>query len=134
MDIKATIKEHVKRVGMDLCGIASIDRFAESPKGKHPTEILPGCKSVIVVGIGLLDGVIQANFRAFEQGRNDLKGLYGTYGYAMLPNFELTYACYSTAKFIERNFGEVATPLSTGPQGGQRPDEHPPCRRGRRPR
>ena len=116
MDIKAAIKEHVKHVGMDLCGIASIDRFAESPKGKHPTEILPGCKSVIVVGIGLLDGVIQANFRAFEEGRNDLKGLYGTYGYAMLPNFELTYACYSTAKFIERNFGEVATPLSTGPQ------------------
>ena len=116
MSLTAAIKEHAKKVGMDLCGIASIDRFQESPAGRHPTEILPGCKSVIVIGIGLLDGIIQANFRAFENDRNDLKGLYGTYGYAMLPNFELTYACYSIAKFIERTTGEVATPLSTGPQ------------------
>ncbi len=116
MNIKEMIKEHALQTGMDMCGVASIDRFAESPAGKHPTDILPGCKSVIVIGIGLLDGVIQANFRTFEEGRHDLKGLYGTYGYAMLPNFELTYACYSMAKFIERSFGEVATPLSTGPQ------------------
>ena len=115
MDIKAAIKERVLAGGMDLFGVASVDRFHESPKGKHPTEILPGCKSVIVIGVALLDGIVQANFRAFEDGRNDLKGLYGTYGYTMLPNFELTYACYSTAKFIEREFGAVATPLSTGP-------------------
>ena len=116
MTNKELIREHVLGVGMDLCGFASIDRFAESPAGRHPTDILPGCKSVIVIGIGLLDGVVQANFRTFEDGRKDLKGLYGTYGYSMLPNFELTYACYSTAKFIERKFKEVATPLSTGPQ------------------
>lgn len=116
MDIKEQIREHALSVGMDMCGFAGIDRFQEAPAGTHPTEILPGCKTVIVIGIGLLDGVVQANFRTFEDGRQNLKGLYGTYGYAMLPNFELTYACYNTAKFIERSFGEVATPLSTGPQ------------------
>ena len=115
MDVKNILKETAEKFGMDMCGIASIDRFKDSPKGRHPTDILPGCKSVVVVGVRLLDGIVQANFRAFEDDRDDLKGLYGTYGYTMLPNFELTYACYAVAQAIERYLGEVATPLSTGP-------------------
>lgn len=115
MDVKKLIKDAAKRYGMDLCGISGVDRFVESPKGQHPTELLPGCKSVIVVGRRLLDGIVQANFRCFEDGRRDLKGLWGTYGYAMLPNFELTYACYALAQYIECELGEVGMPLSTGP-------------------
>lgn len=115
LGIKEQIKKNARRHGMDLCGIAGVDRFTESPEGRHPCDILPGCKSVIVVGVRLLDGAVQANFRAFEDGRRDLKGLYGTYGYAMLPNFELTYACYSLAQFIERKTGACTTPCSTGP-------------------
>jgi epoxyqueuosine reductase len=115
LDMKKNIKEVALGHGMDLCGIASVDRFQESPQGRHPCDILPGCKSVIVIGVRLLDGAVQANFRAFEDGRRDLKGLYGTYGYAMLPNFALTYACYAVAQFIERNTGACSTPCSTGP-------------------
>ena len=77
---------------------------------------------------------MQANFRTYENGRHDLKGLYGTYGYTMLPNFELTYACYAVAQAIERYLGETATPLSTGPMTNGRTDQHPPLRRCRRPR
>jgi len=109
------IKAHAKALGMDMCGVASIDRFANSPAGKHPRDVLPGCKSVIVVGARLLDGVVQANFRAFEDGRADLKGIYGTYGYTLIPNYELTYACYSIARYIESNDDGIATPCSTGP-------------------
>ena len=115
LEIKDQIKQKALELGMDLCGVASIDRFAESPSGRHPCEILPGCKSVIVVGVRLLDGIVQANFRAFEEGRREVKGLYGTYGYATLPNFELTYACYGIAQFIERTTGVITTPCSTGP-------------------
>ena len=85
-----TAKEQIKKLaldlGMDLCGVASMDRFAGSPEGKHPESILPGCRSAIVIGVRLLDGATQINFRAFEEGRRDLKGIYGTYGYAMLPD------------------------------------------------
>ena len=35
-------------MGVDLCGIASIDRFYEAPEGFHPCDVLPRCKSVIV--------------------------------------------------------------------------------------
>jgi epoxyqueuosine reductase len=115
MDIKKMIKEVAIANGMDMCGIASIDRFSEAPPGRHPTDTLPGCKSVIVIGVRLLDGIVQTNFRTYENGKQELKGLYGTYGYSMLPNFQLTYACYAVAQAIERQLGETATPLSTGP-------------------
>jgi len=112
---KEQIKEFVKSQGLEICGVASIDRFETSPKGKHPCDTLPGCKSVIVVGAHLLDGVVQANFRAFEDGRNDLKGLFGQYGYVTIPNFELTYVVYAVSRFIERNTGKATTPCCTGP-------------------
>ena len=112
---KEQIKELAKSLGMTMCGVAGIDRFATSQKGWHPCDILPGCKSVIVVGMRLLDGVVQTNFRTFEDGRPDLKSIYGTYGYSMLPNFELTYVCYAIARLIETNTDEIATPCSTGP-------------------
>ena len=115
MDLKAELKALAKASGMDFCGVASIDRFETAPPELHPSRVLPGCKSVIVIGVRLLDGIIQANFRDFEDGQADLKGLYGTYGYTMLPNFELTYACYRAAQFIERETGKTAVPCSTGP-------------------
>ena len=112
---KDNIKELALGLGMSVCGIAGADRFDECPPGRHPRDILPGCKSAIVIGVKLLDGVVQTNFRAFEDGRRDLKGIYGTYGYSIIPNFELTYACYAIAKYIEQNTDEFATPCSTGP-------------------
>ncbi len=115
MSLEKKIKAVARRHGMDMCGIAGIDRFDESPPGRHPCDILPGCKSVIVIGVRLLDGAVQTNFRAFEDGRRDLKGLYGMYGYAILPNFALTYACYGIAQYIERATGYCTTPCSTGP-------------------
>lgn len=41
------VKKIVLSLGADLCGIASIDRFDDAPKGYHPQDILPTCKSVI---------------------------------------------------------------------------------------
>ncbi len=115
MDLKTEVKKLAKKCGMNLCGVANIERFKNTPPELHPDGVLPGCKSVIVIGVRLLDGVIQANFRAFEDGRDDLKGLYGTYGYTMLPNFQLTKACYDIAQMIEIETGAIATPCSTGP-------------------
>lgn len=43
-------KEIMLSLGADLCGIASIDRFADAPAGYHPLDVLPTCKSVISFG------------------------------------------------------------------------------------
>ena len=112
---KEQIKELSKSLGMAMCGVAGVERFATAEKGAHPCDILPGCKSVIVVGANLLDGAVQTNFRAYEDGHTELKAIFGTYGYTLLPNYELTYCCYAIAKFIETNTGMTTTPCSTGP-------------------
>lgn len=44
------VKREAEKLGADVCGIASLDRFAEAPKGFNPGDILPSCKSVIVFG------------------------------------------------------------------------------------
>lgn len=41
------VKKIVLSLGADLCGIAGIDRFGDAPKGYHPLDVLPSCKSVI---------------------------------------------------------------------------------------
>ena len=41
------VKQFVLKAGADLCGIAGVDRFSEAPKGYHPLDVMPSCKSVI---------------------------------------------------------------------------------------
>jgi len=57
MDSK-TIKKTLFELGVDICGIASIDRFTEAPEGFHPLDTLPSCKSVIVFGKKFLEGTL----------------------------------------------------------------------------
>lgn len=43
------MKQLARDLGVDLCGIAHIDRFAEAPVGFRPTDIYPQAKSVVVI-------------------------------------------------------------------------------------
>ncbi len=40
--------EIATQLGVDACGIASIDRFSNSPKGFNPKDVYSKCESVIV--------------------------------------------------------------------------------------
>ena len=44
---KEELKNIASSLGADLCGVASIDRFNDAPKGFHPLDVFPACKSVI---------------------------------------------------------------------------------------
>jgi len=57
MDANET-KQLLYSMGADLCGIASIDRFDEAPEGFHPRNVLPQCKSVIVIAKAFPTGTI----------------------------------------------------------------------------
>ncbi|MFA5309005.1 MAG: hypothetical protein WC370_05895 [Dehalococcoidales bacterium] len=115
MTIEQAIKERAQKIGMDMCGIAPVSRFDGAPKGTNPTDFLPGCKSVVSIGVRLADGVIQTIMRNFEDGNFMAQGIYGTFGYTMAPNFHLLYSVYDIAQFIERNTGAAATPTQVGP-------------------
>ncbi len=114
MDFKQELKEFSRELGMDKFGVAPIDRFAEARPGHHPTDILPGAKSVIVVCVRLLDGALSAIFRRFEDGMKDVHGIYGTYGYTLGPTFHLAGALYAMAQKIETQTGKIAAPMFTG--------------------
>ncbi len=42
------IKKKVIQKGADICGIAPLFRFEDAPKGFHPCDIYPDCKSIVV--------------------------------------------------------------------------------------
>lgn len=42
-----TVKKLASALGADLCGIAGIGRFDGAPKGYHPCDVMPSCRSVI---------------------------------------------------------------------------------------
>lgn len=55
------VKEMMLSLGADLCGIASIDRFGDAPKGYHPLDVMPSCKSVISFGCRFPVGALECN-------------------------------------------------------------------------
>jgi epoxyqueuosine reductase QueG len=111
-EIKAYALDHLD---VDMIGIAGIDRFKDSMPGRHPCDILPGAQSVIVFGVGLLDGAVQANFRFFEEGKAGVHGIYGTYGYTNAPNFHLMWSTYFLSRYIEKHYRTTAAPMPPGP-------------------
>ncbi|WP_245837520.1 MULTISPECIES: epoxyqueuosine reductase [Methanobacterium] len=59
-DKSRKIKEIAKDLGADLCGITRPDKFNNAPKGHHPLDIYPDCKSVIVFAKRVPPGSIYA--------------------------------------------------------------------------
>lgn len=109
------IKKYILDLELDVVGIATPERMANEPEGRGPLDILPNCKSIIVFGYRVIDGVTQSLFRGFEDNNKFAQGIYGTHGYEMAPNFLLMYNSFKIAEFIERKFGEVAVALPSGP-------------------
>ena len=62
MDLELTT--HVKRIarvdlGARLVGVASVDRFEGAPRGHHPTDFLPQCRAVVVLGMPIVRGLMR---------------------------------------------------------------------------
>ena len=66
-------------LGADLCNIASIERFTQSPKGYHPRDILSECESVIVLAIRFLKSTLYAKSTIpYTDIRNELSNRMNT--------------------------------------------------------
>ena len=83
MNLKDEVKEFgLMSLDMDCIGITDVERLSGAPEGHRPTDILPGAKSVIVMGVRLSLGAVQAIYRAHEDGLRHVQCVYGTHGYA----------------------------------------------------
>lgn len=54
------VKKMADALGADLCGIAPAERFSQAPLGYSPTDVLPGCKSVVVIAVRFLTSTLSA--------------------------------------------------------------------------
>lgn len=55
------MKEKVYRLGGNLCGIASVERFGDAPAGFHPKDIWKDCRSIVVYALRFPTGVLAAD-------------------------------------------------------------------------
>jgi len=119
---KQRILETAQRHGLDLVGVANIERFANAPERMHPASIFPECRSVIAVARRILRG----NWRGIEEGT--YWPTYTYFGYhGLLNSFFIPVGVYETACFIE-DAGWEAVPYYPGVPETQPPD--PPVRPG----
>lgn len=59
-----TIKKRIIQSGADICGFAPVTRFADAPRGFHPCDIYPDCRSVIVFAAHFPISTLQAKTNA----------------------------------------------------------------------
>jgi ferredoxin len=113
---KQDIVAFAQAQGLDLVGVANIERFANAPPRMHPAAIFPECRSVIVVARRILRG----NWRGIEEGT--YWPTYTYFGYhGLLNSFFIPVGVYETACFIE-DAGWEAVPYYPGVPEGQPPD------------
>ena len=100
----------LKKLGVDLVGVADVDRFVKAPAGHHPEELLPGAKSVIVMAGRMLESTfLSPNPRVYVLRYSQLRLHYQNVGYEM-------------CRFLEDlghwsiNFPSTA-PQDSGPKG-----------------
>ena len=116
MSVTETLKRYIlDDCGLDAVGIAPASALEDERGGHRPEDILPGAKSIIVFLKKIPDGIIQAAFRAKEDGHADAFSIYASYGRELTPNMHLFFMQYNIAQYIERNFGFTAVPVSSGP-------------------
>ena len=59
LELTYKLRRLAARIGGDLFGVASPEILSAAPEGFRPQDILPGCRSVIVVGKRLSDATVE---------------------------------------------------------------------------
>jgi len=98
------IKEVAKKLGADLVGIASVDRFEGAPKQMDPRYINPEAKALIVLGLRIPRGAL----RGIEEGTYFIS--YSSQAYGSINAYYMPFILYHLTRFIEDN-GYEATPI-----------------------
>jgi len=90
------VKAYARKIGADLVGIASIDRFTHLPADKNPLSIAPECQSVIVLGKRILRG----SLRGVEEGTN-FDSTFGYFGFRWLEDHPVSRLSYDMICHLE---------------------------------
>jgi epoxyqueuosine reductase QueG len=106
--ISSKLKKYALHEGADLVGIASADKLNRiAPEGHRPSDFLPNAKSVVVMAVHLIDGVIERlpeSWREFNCNYFESTDLANS-------------LAFKVARFLE-NQGYRAYPVSYGSRYG----------------
>ena len=98
------IKEAAKRMGADIVGIGSIDRWSTAPIQMDPKQIMPKAKSIICMGFRVLRG----SLRGIEEGTYFSN--YSAMGYGGITYLYMPMTIINMSKMIE-DAGYEAVPM-----------------------
>jgi len=90
-----SVVDVARRAGVDLVGIAPVERFEGIPPEHHPASIFPETRSVIALAKRITRGCL----RPTEEGTS--LGIYRTYAMNWVPHRFLAYATVAVASFLE---------------------------------
>ena len=91
------LKEFATKEGVDLVGITTVDNW-EAPQGHRPIDYLKGAKSVVVLGMRMLDSVMDS-----ERHRPMMHD-------AMMLDSMMDQLCYKVGRFLSGK-GYLAYPM-----------------------
>jgi hypothetical protein len=103
MNLKESVKNFAYEIGADLVGFGDIGRCANAPIKMSPQGVLPGAKTVVVMGIHHPDACI-------ELGGEEHPQKIGPYSIQYLMNSRLDELSYRMATFLEEE-GHGAIPI-----------------------
>ena len=98
------IKAAAKRMGADIVGIGSIDRWSTAPIQMDPKQIMPNAKSIIAMGFRVLRG----SLRGIEEGTYFSN--YSAMGYGGITYLYMPMTVINLSKMIE-DAGYEAVPM-----------------------
>ncbi len=106
------LKDLAKKIGgggggVDVVGIANIERFAEAPERMHPLNIFPDCKSVI----SIVQAIPRSTYRGITEGTH--WNNYTYYAYNRLNTLFRPMVTDELSRFIEE-CGFEAVPVYPG--------------------
>ena len=107
-NMRTYVLDAAKRIGIDLIGFASRDRFEGVDAQHNPFSIFPEAKTVILLGKRICRGAL----RGVEEGSNF--GDYSLFGKNWLEDEFLSIACYDLVNAIEDE-GYEACPIFPNP-------------------
>jgi epoxyqueuosine reductase QueG len=101
MVLKELLRRLSLQLGADLFGVAASDSFDDAPEGHRPNDVLPNAKSIVVIGMKMLDA--QTDLLKSEGGYFDVSPRQRMFqGHNTFISQELDRVGYSMARLLEK--------------------------------
>lgn len=100
MGLKEDLEEMSMRLGADLFGVTSTEALSDAPSGHRPLDILANVKSVIVLGMKILDAQTDMLPTDGDYGASPRQDMFE--GHNSFISQELDRVGYAIARFLEK--------------------------------